>query len=154
MGFRERQYAPLLIWIVLVGMTAVAFVVEALFEQPPGGSVALGLAVSTVVVLALFGRMTTDVRPDGLVVTYGFVPVYRKRFRYEDIADLRPERYRPLREFGGWGIRGWGNHRALSIKGDLGLRLYLRSGQVWMLGSSDPEALARAVRTVARGAPP
>ena len=62
-------------------------------------------------------------------------------------ADAR--RYRPLGEFGGWGIRGVGAKRALNMRGSEGVELAVhrrgRDGTV-MIGSQRSRELELALR--------
>jgi hypothetical protein len=63
-----------------------------------------------------------------------------------EIGSVQAVTYRPLREFGGWGIRwGWKGSRAYSIAGNRGVELELREGKLIVVGSETPEALATAI---------
>ena len=53
--------------------------------------------------------------------------------------EVRP--VRPLRDFGGWGIRGGGTARAFIWSGRRALRLLTTTGTIW-LGHDDPDRLA------------
>ena len=112
------------------------------------GLEALFLALG-VVVLNLFS-MRTIVDRNGAVVTFGrWFPLYRKRIAPGEIAGVRVVAYRPLRDFGGWGIR-FGRFegkrcRALNVRGDRGVLLTLRDGGRLVIGSQTPEALAAAL---------
>ncbi len=56
--------------------------------------------------------------------------------------------YRPIREFGGWGIRyGGGGRKAYTVRGDCGVEFRLTSGRKVLFGSARPEEFAAAVRT-------
>ena len=57
-------------------------------------------------------RLETEVRQDGLYIRY--VPFHRrfKRFKAEDLSEYQARTYRPLLEYGGWGIRCGRNENA------------------------------------------
>ncbi len=63
--------------------------------------------------------------------------------------------YRPIRDFGGWGIRwSWlGKGWAYSISGNRGVQLEFASGRRLLIGSQRPEELALAIAT-AKGRQP
>jgi hypothetical protein len=80
------------------------------------------------------------VLPSGLEIAgplgrLGFVPA-------RDIVAVEVQEIRPLRQFGGWGIRGIGSRRAYISEGRQAVCLRLRHGEVF-LGHADPERLRR-----------
>ena len=72
--------------------------------------------------------------------------------RFEDIIGLEVRRYRPLLEYGGWGVRlgpaGW----AYTTGGNEGVQLRLRTGIPVLIGSKHPRELEAAVRVGIEGA--
>jgi len=44
-------------------------------------------------------------------------------------------KYKPLLEYGGYGIRGFGNNRALNISGNTGLQLVFKDGRKLLIGT-------------------
>jgi hypothetical protein len=55
-------------------------------------------------------------------------------------------KYRPVLEYGGWGYRIFGNKRAFNISGDMGLQLEFTDKSKLLIGTSQPEALAEALK--------
>jgi hypothetical protein len=112
----------------------------------PGWTLVLvGLVVFLVAVL-LTMRLTTVVTPDAVQVRCGFL--YRTRIPISEIISAEARAYRPVRDYGGWGIRGFGRRRALNARGNLGVLVTRQDGSTLMIGSQRPrellEALARA----------
>ena len=64
-------------------------------------------------------RQTTTVAEDAVTVRFG--PFYKMRIPFSEIAHAEAVSYRPVREYGGWGIRGLGRKRALNTRGNLGV---------------------------------
>ena len=62
-------------------------------------------------------------------------------------------RYRPLRDYGGWGIRYGRNGKAYNISGNKGLMIEFRNGKRLMLGSREPEVLKMSIEQVATARP-
>ncbi|UCF46258.1 MAG: hypothetical protein JSU89_03480 [Myxococcales bacterium] len=90
-------------------------------------------------------RLTVTISDEGVHVRY--YPFVNRMIPFSDIRAFRARRYRPIREFGGWGIRtGLGKKSAYNTKGDLGVELYLRNGRSIMIGSQRHEELAAAIR--------
>jgi hypothetical protein len=73
-------------------------------------------------------------------------PLIRRRIPLDQIVSAQARTYRPLLEFGGWGIR-WGRDsvRAYTIAGNRGVELLLLDGQKVLLGTRHPEELAEAI---------
>lgn len=93
-------------------------------------------------------RLETEVRQDGLYIRY--VPFHRrfKRFKAEDLSEYHARTYRPVLEYGGWGIRcGW-KGRAYNVSGNRGVQLVFRDGRRVLIGSSQPSELEAAIRSI------
>jgi hypothetical protein len=94
-------------------------------------------------------RLVTEVRDDGIYVQ--FYP-YHRRFReflWEGIEFFEVRTYRPILEYGGWGIRNGFGGKAYNVSGKRGLQLVLRGGRPerFLIGSQNPERLAMAVES-------
>lgn len=110
------------------------------------------LAVVTVFLFALL-RMTTEVSPTDVHVWFGWLPIYHRRVAAGAIVRLEVVSYRPIFDHGGWGIRiSRDGERVLSAKGNRGVRLELSDGSRLLIGSQQPEALARALERAMRPA--
>jgi hypothetical protein len=93
-------------------------------------------------------RLETEVRQDGLYIRY--VPFHRhfKRFEARDLSQYHACTYRPILEYGGWGIRcGW-RGRAYNVSGNRGVQLVFQNGRQVLIGSSKPSELEAAIRSI------
>jgi len=93
-------------------------------------------------------RLETEVRQGGLYIRY--VPFHRrfKKFKAEDLSEYHARTYRPVLEYGGWGIRcGW-KGRAYNVSGNRGVQLVFRDGGRVLIGSSKPSELEAAIRSI------
>lgn len=108
------------------------------------------LAAVTIFLFAIL-RMTTEVSPTDIHVWFGWYPIYHKRVATVSIQRLEVVNYRPIFDYGGWGIRiGRDGERVLNAKGNRGVRLELTDGSRLLIGSQQPEALARALERAIR----
>jgi hypothetical protein len=89
-------------------------------------------------------KLTTEVRLEGIYVR--FFPLWvRQTIPFNQITRYEARRYRPILEYGGWGVRyGW-RSKAYNVRGNRGVQLELRDGQRLLIGSQRPEELARAI---------
>jgi hypothetical protein len=107
---------------------------------------AVVLGVVALLAALLTVRLTTTVTPDALSVRYGFL--YKTRVPLSEITLAEAVEYAPVREYGGWGIRGSRRRRALNARGNQGVLVMRSDGSTLLVGSQRPrellEALARA----------
>ncbi|HEY0592656.1 MAG TPA: hypothetical protein VGF40_12875 [Thermoanaerobaculia bacterium] len=92
-------------------------------------------------------RLETEVRRGILSLRYR--PFHRMTIPVSRIVRSEVRRYRPIAEFGGWGIRyGFGAGWAWNVSGTMGVQLELENGRKILVGSQRPDelnaALARA----------
>jgi hypothetical protein len=99
----------------------------------------------------LVGRLHVRVTRTSLLIQLGVLPILSKLIPFDEIDWLEPVRYRPMRDFGGWGIRFGKDKRAWTIRGDAAVLLHMKDGPDVYLGSDDPEKLAQRIRSAAAG---
>jgi len=95
--------------------------------------------------LFLVARLEITVGPEALSIR--FRPFSARRIPYGDIASVEARTYRPLVEYGGWGIR-WSLSRgmAYNVSGKQGVLLQLSNGSRVLLGSRNAQSLADAIK--------
>lgn len=109
-----------------------------------------GLIVAVAVgIKQLLGGLTVLVQGSRIVVHLGSVPVIRKTIAFADIVALRSIEYRPIRDFGGWGVRGRGRRRAWTARGNRAVELDLADDRQLLIGSDSPQRLEERIRAVA-----
>jgi hypothetical protein len=103
----------------------------------------IGMMTLGAVVLLLWAlSLTTRVDEEG--IQYRFFPFHlrTKHLKWNEIASAVIREYRPLREYGGWGIRlTFGNGVAYNVKGNIGLQLVLKNGKKILIGTSEQQRL-------------
>lgn len=153
--YRERTPWAMWVYLVLWGAFAAAGLPllwgETAVPLPGGLLLAASVLLVAALVQVLFGGTTVLVETEAIRVHLGLVPVLSKRVRYADIRALESVRYRPIREFGGWGIRGFGQKQAWTARGDQAVVLHLVSGRDLYIGSDHPHRLEDRIRMAAGG---
>lgn len=93
----------------------------------------------------LFYKMAlvTEVLPDGIDVR--FIPLARQFIPFGNIALCEVREYRPILEYGGWGIRYGFSGKAYNVSGNRGVQLTFTTGKRFLIGSQQPEQLAAAI---------
>jgi hypothetical protein len=153
----EQRFRQWWIWAIVLVVAALGwwgFVQQIVLGEPFGNNPASDWAVWLLWVFvglglpALFAfiRLAIEVTADEVVIRYR--PLMKRRILLADIERVNARTYKAVREYGGWGIKGWSfKSVAYNISGDRGVQLTLRDGRRIMLGSRRPDELAQAIET-------
>ncbi len=100
-----------------------------------------------VTILFFILKLETEVRSDGLYVRFYPMHIHFKKFTGQDLAEFYSRTYRPILEYGGWGIRCsfTGKGKAYNVSGNKGVQLVLTNGKKLLIGSQRPDELAAAI---------
>jgi hypothetical protein len=166
----EQRFRQPLLWalmgtsaLALIGLFGYGMIQQLVLGKPwgdrpmPDGVL---LAVGTAVIgmeaalLWLFAsaRLVTQVHERELLLR--FRPFHRQpvRLPLEEIVEWEAVTYRPLAEYGGWGIRYGPKGKAYNVSGDRGVRLRLARGESLLIGSQRAGELAAAIGAARRSA--
>lgn len=161
--FREEQrFTQGWLWALLIGGLALSLgatihTVVAIYHRPcpPPAGFWWQLAfpnslVLLIVSLFVWTRLVTEVRPGGIFLAFRPFQFRPKMISYSDIVKHEAVNYRPIVDYGGWGIRRGRNGHAYNVSGNRGLLLTLKSGKTFLIGSQQVERLKAAVDTAIR----
>jgi hypothetical protein len=155
--YREVQrFRQLWLWLLVAGICGLSiwsFVQQLIMDKPFGQNPAPDVVV--VVIAAIFGlgfpvlfysiNLTTEVRSDGLYVRFFPFHLKFRRILAGSLNRYEVQTYRPIRDYGGWGIRYGRGGKAYNVSGNRGVMLELSDGQKLLIGSQKPEELANAI---------
>lgn len=154
--FYERQrFKQWWLWILLIGVNGIFIyaLVQQVFmgipfgNKPMSNSVLIfsGLIPSLLTLLFWSFKLETYVKTDGVYVRLFPLQTKLQFFPWDVIHSAEIRTYSPLREYGGWGMRGSLKNRALNVSGFIGLQLVLNNGNRLLIGTQQPEALDNAI---------
>lgn len=128
-------------------LLVLVFVTVAFLRGILRGPEIIGPAIM-VLVAYLFYRLELTVEITNTELLIYFSPFIRRRIPVSEIQKYETRQYRPIWEFGGWGIRrSWrGKGKAYNVKGNKGVQLELKNGESILIGSQKADALAEAIR--------
>lgn len=157
----EQKFGSWLRWLIYISMgISVVISVFALTKLPPADSpqvrrqIVLGLVIGIgvpIAIMALFLllKLQTQVKPDGIYIRFFPFHLFFKRFGPEDLSDCYARQYKPIWEYGGWGIRfSLRNGKAYNVSGNQGVQLVFKSGRRLLIGSQKPLELEAAIRSI------
>ncbi|MEP7217274.1 MAG: hypothetical protein ABI876_00075 [Bacteroidota bacterium] len=158
----EQQIRQPWIWMLMLPIsiaslgTACLAAYRQLYRGIPFGDhpmTDVGLIIFIVVLLMItFGlpllvyKTNLHVIVDRETLHVDYYPFTHKHIPLKDIVSWEAVTYRPIAEYGGWGLRyasgkGW----AYTVRGDMGLRLELSNGKRKLIGSQRAEELKEAI---------
>jgi hypothetical protein len=151
--FEEDQSFGSQWWLFMLG---IAGFVAGIFGwvahvEPAKGQL---LIVPGVIVVVVFGGIVwlmvearLTVRVDAENIHVHFFPFVKKDIPLADIASWEARTYRPIAEYGGWGVRkSWdGCNSAYNTQGDRGVQLVFIDGNRLLIGSQRAEEFAAAI---------
>lgn len=108
--------------------------------------VVAGVVLLVVLLYLFLGGLTVVLYPDRLRVGLGRGWPVGTDIPLAHIDGLESVEYRPLRDFGGWGVRGSRTRRIWSARGRQAVRLTLTDGRVVYIGSDEPRTLENRIR--------
>ena len=160
--YRESQKFPTFLWLILAPvsllMTGGAFqqlILKRPFgdnPMPDGWMFAIWLVFAVLLpVFFFFLELRTEVRSDGVHARFYPLPSFGA-IHYEDIEKVYVRDFRPIMEYGGWGLRFSRHGTAYIMRGKTGVQFELKNGKKILIGSQSANELRQAVEQAQGGA--
>ncbi len=154
--FREVQYfRQTWLWmiILIIPVSYIAAIVDLMMLNKSSGTesflnmmiMLIGMVFAAGIPGLMYSaKLITEIRQDGMYIR--FSPFHRS-FRKipQDIDRYEITKYNAIREYGGWGIKGKGKHRAYNVSGNTGLQLIFKNENKLLIGTQKPDELIVAV---------
>jgi hypothetical protein len=148
----NQKWIIILVSIPLV-ITLWGIVQQVILGEPFGNNPApdWGLWLSLLVPVLIVGfifSLTLHTRIDRNGIYYRFAPVHRNErwIKWSEVKDAYVRKYRPIKEYGGWGFRSGGRSgKALNTSGNMGLQIVFKDGKRLLLGTNKPRELERVL---------
>ena len=141
--FYEVQYfwqQPLswFVWVISGGTIWYLYAQGAIFSSV--AYIAVGFTIVMVLVVSLT-NLVTEISSEG--ISYRMWPFHRtpRLIKWDEVQDCEIRKYRPIREYGGWGVRIGAKGKAYNVKGNMGLQLILDNDKGILIGTQKPEEL-------------
>jgi hypothetical protein len=154
--FSERQRWPIFLYILLGTVTLIfvfGFVKQFVFKEPfgtnPASNVVLLVVSVFVMLITVFVssmKLETLIKNDGIYVRMFPTHVNYKKYEWKDIYTVSVREYKPIGEYGGWGIKGSGDDRALNMSGNKGIQLVLNNGKKLLIGTQKEEEVNQLLK--------
>jgi hypothetical protein len=151
----EQRFRQRWVWLLVIGPAVLAwwsFVQQIIIGRPLGTTPSPDWVVWLILVSIgiglplLFLRLVLVLEVTRESVVIRFQPFARRVIRLSDIERIVVREYSAIKEYGGWGLKGWSREKvAYNVSGSRGVELFLRDGRSVMLGSQRARELAEAI---------
>lgn len=94
-------------------------------------------------VLLYYSKLTVQVNSKAIYIY--FTPFLKREILLDDIASCHARNYKPILEYGGWGIHWGPSGKAYNVSGSWGVQLKLNSGKRLLIGSQRAQEFEAAV---------
>lgn len=169
--FKEVQkFRQPWLWLLIVPAVSGAFIYfgwgfnEQILNNKPIGDKPMSdtgfILVAAFSLLLMFGltflfykmRLITEIRESGIYFRYLPMIMKFRKIGKEEIESYEVRQYKPIKEYGGYGIRfkisRYG--KAYNVRGKTGLQLVLKNGEKILLGTQRKEAIRSAMQKLMR----
>jgi len=143
--FEENQrFTQWWLWVILLSFPIISF---GPFDENPINLyyVLIGLGIP---LLFYTFQLRTKVSMRGL--HYQFFPFHFKKhlIKIEEIEKIEALQYKPLGDYGGWGIHYGFKRKDYNVSGNLGVKVHLSNGRNILFGSLKYKDLGQALKKI------
>ena len=102
------------------------------------------------VIIIFFYLLELRIKVKEEAVYYQFFPLHIKSFsiKKNEIEKIESLKYRPLGDYGGWGIRYSFKGKCYNVKGNLGVKVFLKNGSYILFGSQKHLDFEKSLRVL------
>ena len=89
-------------------------------------------------------KLITEIKGDSIHIK--FSPFTTKIIHFSEIIKYEIRQYRPIIEYGGWGIRFNRSGKAYTVSGNIGIQIQLSVGKGILIGTQQPNEFLQAMK--------
>ena len=157
----EQRFRQIWLIIVLSFLTIVPIATITKNYLKENTTISTKAFLITIVILlfsiAIIFLFKLKTRIDEKGIHYQFFPLHFsfKTIYWHQISKAYVRSYKPISEFGGWGLRGGffynkGKEKAINVSGDIGIQLQLKNGEKLLIGTLKKEDAKRVLETYSK----
>lgn len=91
-------------------------------------------------------KMTTKIFEDSISIRIKPFHFKEQTFLFDDMEKIYAREYRPIAEFGGWGIRYGLKGKAYNMSGNTGIQIIFKNGKHLLIGSKKSLEIENAIK--------
>lgn len=143
--YEVQRFPPTFLAIIVCLILAVGMILSLRMSGAERlASLTATLLPALLIIIFYFAvQLRTSVTNDSVNVR--MTPFGGQEIALEDIRTVEVVDYRPLRDFGGWGVRFGRKGKIYNARGDRAVKLSMTDKSTLFIGSSRPEQLANVI---------
>jgi hypothetical protein len=145
--FRSNRFMILTLAVIFIALAVLLVEIEKLSKRGIT-PYPLYILVAFILLIFLFTYfMNLKIEVSYSELKFIMIPLMfrAKRHQLSEIEKAEAVSFRPILDFGGWGIRYGKGMWAYNVYGNKGVVVYLKSGKKFLLGTQKAEELARSI---------
>ncbi len=151
--FEEKQrFTQWWLWLILLAACTIPYIpimmgLDSKTDQWLG---LLAMSILLFIIVGMLILIQLKTKLDEVGVHYQFIPFHfkQKTILWQDIKSAEVRKYEPLKEYGGWGIKGYSNkNKAYNVKGNMGLQVVLKNGNKILFGTQKADELSAILKS-------
>lgn len=154
----EQRFNQKFLWGFLVIINLALFVsciVILFFNNENNLNVLFGFLPAIVILVAVTyliakSKLVTQIRENGIYVKFYPFHLSFKKYSWEDINELYLRKYKPLTEYGGWGLKLGPSGSAYNVSGNVGIQLVLKNNSKVLIGTNTPDNVIDVLTTLGK----
>ena len=141
--YEKQQFRQIWIWLILILILLILLIpiISGVF------GIFLNIILLTIgycfIWLFYSMKLITEIKKDGIQIT--FTPFTNFIIPFNKIRSYKIRKYRPILEYGGWGIRFNRTGKAYTVSGKIGLQIELSNGKEILIGTENPDKLLQSL---------
>ena len=141
--YEKQQFRQVWIWMILILILLILLIpiISGVF------GVFLNIILLTIgycfIWLFYSMKLITEIKKDGIQIT--FTPFTNFIIPFNKIRSYKIREYRPILEYGGWGIRFNRAGKAYTVSGKIGLQIELSNGKEILIGTENPDKILQSL---------
>ena len=142
--YEIQQFRQKWIWTILL------IVLFVLFLPIISGMVSILLGVILILtgfcfIWLFYGmKLITEIKGDSIHIK--FSPFTTQIIPFSEIIKYEIRQYRPIIEYGGWGIRFNKSGKAYTVSGNIGIQIQMSTGKGILIGTQQPNEFLQAMK--------
>ena len=146
--YEKQQFRQVWIWMILILILLILLIpiISGVF------GIFLNIILLTIgycfIWLFYSMKLITEIKKDGIQIT--FTPFTNFIIPFNKIRSYKIREYRPILEYGGWGIRFNRTGKAYTVSGKIGMQIELSNGKEILIGTENPDKLLQSLNKLSQ----
>ncbi len=153
-----QQFRQIWLWILLIPINVLfvfGVIKQVIFNQqfgdkpaPDAVLIIATLFMTALSVLFYIMRLETKITEEGIDVRFYPLQSTYRHYSWDKMVRSYVRKYKPILEYGGWGLRGIWKDRALNISGNMGIQLVMEDGLHLLIGTKKPGEVTDVLKQI------